>query len=100
MLTEGTETERHAALTEALQSESDVPPRMLEQTYVTDLSDNVRLLAFTAYVDAISDNRAKVRILLESGLYDISAAVQAESRRRLAELERFELMLVEAPPLG
>ena len=97
-LTEGTETERHAALTEALQSESDVPPQLLQQTYVTDLSESVRLLAFKAYVDAISDDRAEVRNLLESGIYDMSAAVEAESRRRLAELERFELMLAEAPP--
>ena len=97
-LTEGTETERYAALTEALQSESDVPPRLLQQTYVTDLSDDVRLLAFKAYVDSISDDRAEVRNTLESGVYDMSAVVQAESRRRLAELESFELMLTEAPP--
>ena len=99
-LTEGTETERYAALTAALQSESDVPPRLLQHTFVNDLSESVRLLAFEAYVDSISDDRSEVRATLESGVYDMSAAVQAESRRRLAELERYELMLAEAPSQG
>jgi len=99
-LAEGIEAERLAALTEALQSESDVPPQLLQQAYVTDLAESVRLLAFKAYVDAIADDRTEVRNTLESGIYDISAAVQAESRRRLAELDRFELMLAEAPPQG
>jgi hypothetical protein len=99
-LTEGTETERYAALTEALQSESDLPPRLLQQTYVTDLAESVRVLAFKAYVDSISDDRAEVRRMLESGVYDLSAAVQAESRRRLAELERFESMLAATPWQG
>lgn len=97
-LAEGTETDRRAALTAALQLESDVPPRLLQQTYVTDLSESVRLLAFKAYVDSISDDRSEVRSMLESGVYDMSEAVQAESRRRLAELERFEQMLAAAPP--
>jgi hypothetical protein len=99
-MTEGTETERYAALTEALQSESDVPPPLLQQTYVTDLAESVRLLAFKAYIDAISDDRTEVRNTLESGVYDMSAAVQAESRRRLAELERYEVMLTTVPPQG
>ena len=60
----------------------------------------MRLLAFKAYVDAISDDRREVRALLESGAYDRSVAVQAESRRRLAELEQFELMLAAAPSQG
>lgn len=100
MLTEGTEAERYAALTAALQSESDVPPRLLQQTYVSDLAESVRLLAFEAYVDSISDDRGEVRATLESGIYDMSDAVQAESRRRLAELERYERMLAAAPSQG
>lgn len=99
-LTEGTETERHAALTEALQSGFNLPPRLLQQTYVNDLSESVRLLAFKAYADSIADDRRKVRDTLESGVYDMSAAIQAESRRRLAELEQFELMLAAAPSQG
>jgi hypothetical protein len=96
-LTEGTETERYAALTEALQSEFDLPARLLQRTYVNDLSESVRVVAFKAYVDSISDDRREVRDTLESGVYDMSAAVQAESRRRLAELERYEHTLAAAP---
>lgn len=99
-LTEGIETERFAALTAALQSGFDLPPRLLQQTYVNDLAESVRLLAFEAYVDSISDDRGEVRATLESGVYDKSAAVQAESRRRLAELEQYERMLAEAPSQG
>jgi hypothetical protein len=54
-------------------------------------------VAFKAYVDSISDDRREVRDTLESGVYDMSAAVQAESRRRLAELERYEHTLAAAP---
>ena len=99
-LREGTETERLAALTEALQSGFNLPPRLLQQTYVNDLAESVRLLAFEAYVDSISDDRGEVRATLESGVYDMSAAVQAESRRRLAELEQYERMLAAAPSPG
>ena len=83
-----------------MQSGFDLPPRLLQQTYVSDLSESVRLLAFKAYVDSISDDRGEVRATLESGVYDMSAAVQAESRRRLAELDRYELMLAAGPPQG
>mgnify|MGYP006371363433 CR=1 FL=1 len=62
MLTEGIETERYAALTKALQSEFDLPPQLLRQTYVSDLSESVRLLAFNAYVDSISDEIPEPRV--------------------------------------
>jgi hypothetical protein len=52
------------------------------------------------YVDAISDDRTEVRAALQDGSYNGSAAVQAESQRRLAELEQLERMLAEAPPQG
>jgi hypothetical protein len=99
-LAEGTESERHGALTQALQAGIELPPELLRQTYGSDPSESVRLLAFTTYVDAVSDDRAEVRAALESGAYNGSSAVQAEAHRRLAELEQYERMLVETPPQG
>jgi hypothetical protein len=60
----------------------------------------VRLLAFTAYVDSVSDDRAEARLALESGVYNGSSAVQAEAQRRLAELEQYERVLAGTPPQG
>jgi hypothetical protein len=100
-LTEGTESERHAALTHALEAGGgDLPPELLQRIYESDPSEAVRVLAFTTYVDSVSDNRAEARFALESGLYDASSAVQVEAQRRLAELEQFERALSEIPPQG
>jgi hypothetical protein len=95
---EGTESERQAALTRALQAGIDLPRELLRVTYGSDPSESVRLLAFTTYVDAVSDNRVEVRAALESGAYNDSPAVQAEAQRRLAELDSYERALAETPP--
>jgi hypothetical protein len=95
-LVEGTESERYAALTHALQAGVDLPPALLRQTYGSDPSESVRLLAFTTYVDSVSDDRTEVRAALQSGLYDSSSAMQAEAQRRLAELEQYERALAAA----
>jgi hypothetical protein len=99
-LTEGTESERYAALTEALAAGIDLPPELLWQTYVSDLSASVRLLAFTTYVDSMSDDRAEVRAALQSAGYDGDSAVRNEAQRRLGELDQYERMLAEARAQG
>jgi hypothetical protein len=99
-LADGTESERYAALTQALQAGIDVPAELLQQTYGSDLSASVRLLALEAYVDSVSDDRDQVRVALQSALYDGSSAVQAEAQRRLSELERYESLLAETSPQG
>ena len=99
-LADGTESERYAALTQALQAGIDVPAELLQQTYGSDLSESVRLLALEAYVDSVSDDRDQVRLALQSALYDGSSAVQAEAQRRLSELERYESLLAETSPQG
>jgi hypothetical protein len=99
-LAEGSESERYAALMRLLEAGVDLPPELLRQTYESNPSERVRLLAFSTYVDSVSDRRTEVRAALQSGLYDGSSAVQAEAQRRLAELERFERVLSETPPQG
>ncbi len=98
-LTEGTEPERYAALSQALQAGIDLPPELLRQTYGNDPSERVRLLAFTTHLDMVSDDRTEVRAVVQSGLYG-SAAMQTEAQRRLSELEQYELALAEAPAQG
>jgi len=93
-LIEGTERERHGALTRALQTGIELPLELLQQTFLSDPSEDVRLLAFTTYVDAVSDDRPEVRKVLENGVYNDSSAVRAEALRRLDELERYERMVV------
>jgi hypothetical protein len=100
-LTEATESERHTALTDALEAAGgDLPTELLRRIYESDPSESVRLLAFTTYVDSVSDDRTEVRAALQSGLYDGSSAVQVEAQRRLAELEQYERALSEIPPQG
>src|SRR5262245_52043014 len=93
---EGTDRERHSALTRALQTGIELPPELLQQTFLSDPSEDVRLLAFTTYVDASSDDRVQVRAILENGVYNDSSAVRAEALRRLEELERYERTLAQA----
>jgi hypothetical protein len=99
-LTEGTESERYAALTEALAAGINLPPELLWQTYASNLSASVRLLAFTTYVDSMSDDRAEVRAALQSAVYDGDSAVRNEAQRRLGELDQYERMLAEARAQG
>jgi hypothetical protein len=99
-LDEGSESERHTALTRLLEAGIDLPVELLQRTYANDPSEAVRLLAFTTYVDSVSDDRAEVRLALESGVYNDSAALQAEAQRRLTELEQYERVLAATPPQG
>jgi hypothetical protein len=95
-LVEGTDNERYDALTQALQTGVELPMELLQQVSLSDPSEEVRLLAFTTYIDAVSDDRAEARAALESGIYNDHSAVRAEALRRLDELERYERMLAEA----
>jgi hypothetical protein len=99
-LAQGSESERYAALTRVLEAGIDLPPELLRHTYASDPSERVRLLAFTTYVDSVSDDRAGARAALESGASNDSSVVQTEAQRRLAQLEQFERMLAETPPPG
>jgi hypothetical protein len=86
----GTDSERHAALTKALQYDIELPPDLLINAYVNDPSDDVRLLAFTTYIDSVSDDVELVRAALQSATNNTSPIVQAEAYRRLDDLARYE----------
>jgi hypothetical protein len=99
-LAEGSDSERYTALTRLLEAGIDLPLDLLQRIYESDAFEAVRLLAFTAYVDSVSDDRAEVRLALESGVYNDNSALQAEAQRRLNELEQYERVLAETPPQG
>lgn len=86
----GTDGERLAALTQALQYGIEIQPQLLIDAYLNDPSEDVRLLAFTTYVDSVSDEVEVVRAALQSATNNTSPIVQAEADRRLAELTNYE----------
>jgi hypothetical protein len=88
-LTLGTDSERHAALTKALQYDIELPPDLLVNAYVNDPSDDVRLLAFTTYIDSQSDVEV-IRSALRSAMNNTSQIVQAEAQRQFDELTSYE----------
>ena len=57
----GSEPERFAALTRALENGVDVPADVLFDTFNAALSDRLDLLAFSTYVDAASGNITSAR---------------------------------------
>lgn len=86
----GTDGERLAALTQAVQYNIELQPDILINAYVNDPSDDVRLLAFTTYIDSVSDEVEVVRAALQSATNNTSPIVQAEADRRLVELTTYE----------
>jgi hypothetical protein len=99
-LATGTNSERHAALTTALRLEIELPPEILVHAYVNDPSDEVRLLAFTTYVDSISNDVDALRAALQDATNNSSSIVQAEAFRRLNELTSFEAAVASIPAQG
>jgi hypothetical protein len=86
----GSEPERFASLTRALENGIDVPAEVLLETFNATLSDRLDLLAFSTYLDAASGDSTSAREALLRGVNSNSAAVRAEAGRRLVELERLE----------
>jgi hypothetical protein len=82
-LREGNETQRLAALQQADSVGAVLPSDLLQQFIDSDPSDQVRVQAFKAYVDMRSNDADAVAKLLDAGRYNQSAAVRAESDKRL-----------------
>jgi hypothetical protein len=82
-LREGNEAERLAALQRADSVGAVLPADLLQQFIDSDPSDQVRLQAFKAYVDMRSNDADAVAKTLDAGRYNQSAAVRAESIKRL-----------------
>jgi hypothetical protein len=82
-LREGKESERLAALQEARSVGAVLPADLLQQFINSDPSDEVRLQAFKTYVDTRTNDADAVARVLDAGRYNQSAAVRAESNKRL-----------------
>jgi hypothetical protein len=94
----GTDAERFDALQRLLSAGIEVPADQLLNMYTADPSEDVRLLAFTAYVEAVSSDPEAVRAALLSGTVNSSVAVQAEARARLADFASYQEQVAAAPP--
>lgn len=94
----GTEVEQYDALVRAVETARDVPAELLRQLYETGLSDSVRPLGFTTYLDFATDGPESVRQALVGGTANPSPSVRAEARVRLADFERYEKMM-SSPPI-
>ena len=98
-LREGNEAERLAALQEADSVGAILPADLLQQFIDSDPSDQVRLQAFKAYVDKRSNDADAVAKVLDAGRYNQSAAVRAESSKRLEMFDqRLHLQTENAEP--
>jgi hypothetical protein len=82
-LREGNQDQRLAALQEADSARTVVPAELLQKFIDSDPSDQVRLQALKAYVDSHVDDADAVSQILDAGRSNPSAAVRAESQRRL-----------------
>lgn len=99
-LRNGTEDDRQAAIMRAREQSIDLPAGLLRQTFETDSSESVRVLAFTTYIDTAMSDTESIREALTSGTFNSSAAVQAEARKRLTEFEIYQEMVAATPPQG
>jgi hypothetical protein len=99
-IADGTESERLAALTKALQHDIELRADVLIQAYTNDVSDDVRLLAFTTYIDSVSDDVEVVRAALQAATNNTSSIIQAEAYRRLDDLARYEAGMAAAAAQG
>jgi hypothetical protein len=99
-LSNGTEDDRQAAIRRARDQSIDLPAGLLRQTFETDSSESVRVLAFTTYIDTAMSDAESIREALTSGTFNSSAAVQAEARKRLTEFEIYQELVAATPPQG
>jgi hypothetical protein len=97
-VSEGAESERLAALNMALQEDIELAPEVLQRAYESDPSESIRLLAFTTFVDSVSDDATLVRDTLQSAMLNDSSSVQAEAQRRLQQLDEYEMAVAQTPP--
>jgi hypothetical protein len=96
-LASGTDAERLAALNTALEYDVELPAERLIDAYEHDASDDVRLLAFTTYIDTLATQVEVARAAMHSATGNASRAVRAEAGRRLDELTAYEAQLTLAP---
>jgi hypothetical protein len=93
----GTDAERLAALTTALEYDVELPAERLIAAYENDASDQVRLLAFTTYVDTLATQVDAARAAMQAATGNTSDVVRMEAARRLDELAAYEAQMSLAP---
>lgn len=96
----GTEADRSAGLLQAREASLALPDDVLKQLYETDASEQVRLLAFEAYLEARGADMQALRSTLQAALYVPHAAIQREAQRRLDELAEAERIGAASPQTG
>lgn len=94
-LVNGDDAERLAALHTALENDVEVPPERLIAAYQYDASDELRLLAFTTYIDSIATRVEFARDAMQSATANSSVAVRDEATRRLEQLVAYEAQLIK-----
>ncbi len=96
---EGDEPTRFDGLLKTRSAGVRLPDELLQTLFENDASDRVRLLAFENYLEPRSGSVDEMRRALQAGLDIPSAAIQADARRRLAQLAELERIDAAHPQL-
>ena len=95
-LREGNEAEREAALQEAATAGVELPTETLQQLADTDPSAQVRLHAYSAYLDSASNDATAFSAALAMGHNSPSSEVRAEARKRQDEFDALQRVQASA----
>jgi hypothetical protein len=86
----GSEQERIDGLLQAREAAVPLPDDTLKTLFETDASEQVRLRAFEAYLESRSGNLDETRSALQAAQYVPNAAIQAEAKAQLQQLQDIE----------
>jgi hypothetical protein len=100
MLRSGTEPERFAALSRAVETGLVLPASDLIEVFQGDESDRVALLAFSSHVDSVAEDAGAAREALARGLESGNAAVREDATRRMIEMDSLARVQARTPAQG
>lgn len=87
---QGSEQERVDGLMQAREGAVALPDDALKTLFETDASEHVRLRAFEAYLERRSGSIEEMRSALQAAQFVPSAAIQAEAKAQLQQLQDYE----------
>jgi len=93
----GSEQERIDGLLQAREAAVPLGDDTLKTLFETDASEQVRLRAFEAYLEGRSGNVDELRSALQAAQYVPSAAIQAEAKAQLQQLQDIERIDAASP---
>ena len=99
-LRDGSEAERYAVLTQAVQAGLELPAGDLIDTFQRESSDRIAMLAFSTYIDSVAEDANAAREGLARGLESTNAAVRDDAARRMIELESLARVQASIPEQG